>query len=125
MDFFDYFLFFWFLHAFFGCKWHKIDDRIQYKSITIFSIEIKTKIPKFSIFDPKKSRFAQIQTRILTRPQLSSFFCELYTIKQLQSFNLSYCPTLVGYGGENYCEITKILRQNRKFFDQKNFFQKF
>ena len=91
----------------------------------MFSIEIKTKIQKFSIFYPKKSRFAQIQSRILTRPQLSSLFSELHTIKQQQSLNLSYCATLVGYGGENYYEITKKLRQNRKFFDQKNFFQKF
>ena len=88
-------------------------------------IEIKKIIRKFSIFHPKKSQFAQIQTRILTRPQLSSTFCKLHMIKHLLSFNLSYSKLLGAYCPGNDYVITKKIRQKRKFCGQKIFFQKF
>ena len=66
-----------------------------------------------------------LSNRFLSDSQFFPTFCDFTSIDQVLLFNLSHMALLEVIGLKSYYEITKKLRQNRKFRSKKYFFLDF
>ena len=83
------------------------------------------KIRKFSIFDPKFWRLIKVQIHFLFDSQFFPTFCDMFIVEQLLLFHLRYTDVLGSLRAESKIEITKKLRENRKFWTEKYGFRFF